>query len=520
GGPKQLRAVPGRIGTQHSTPTPSWPRLLRPAMQSMPLLLRQSLRSSLHITRSTSRPVQAQFRPTAPSTFAVGPTPRNFSVCLQCRFRQPSGLYSTHNDKGEADNDAERLHQAVREATSPDATSIPEAVARGPPLDTSAAEVDRAAEQGAPKEPEQEPLYKTESGQTKEQGAGGDGVRSGGLPSYLESRRSKLSKQFTTMMDNIQSNVFVAGQRLNDLTGYSGIEALKNEIHSQEERLRAARSNVRKAKDEYTAAINRRSTSQREVNELLQRKHAWSPTDLERFTLLYRNDHTNEVAETETQEALSAAEREAEEAAASLSKSILSRYHEEQVWSDKIRRMSTWGTWGLMGVNVLLFLIFQIAVEPWRRRRLVKGFEDKVVEAIEKEKALARIEAAEGAVSVPTAVASAVPGQIDSSIESSLSRLESPTNTPEKPTAAAITETTVKPTTEASPTPAPESLYSRLSNISHSPLSLEYWQGALNELFNERSVAISQRDLTVAAMQSAAAGAAVMSLLIALVGSR
>ena len=39
-----------------------------------------------------------------------------------------------------------------------------------------------------------------------------------------------------------------------------------------------------------------------------------------------------------------------------------------------------------MGVNVLLFLVFQIGVEPWRRGRLVKGFEEKVVEAIEREK--------------------------------------------------------------------------------------------------------------------------------------
>lgn len=420
------------------------------------------------------------------------------------------------------------------------AIPVSEAVARGPPgppLDTSAAEVDRAAEQGAYKEVEQEPLYRTESEQAKEQPTGPDGVRRGGLPSYLESRRSKMSKQFTTMMDNVQSNVFVAGQRLNDLTGYSGIEALKNEIHSQgtrhtfqigstpsdanffffylEERLRAARSNVRKAKDEYTSAINRRSTSQREVNELLQRKHAWSPTDLERFTLLYRNDHTNEVAETTTQERLSAAEREAEEAAASLSKSILSRYHEEQVWSDKIRRMSTWGTWGLMGVNVLLFLIFQIAVEPWRRRRLVKGFEDKVVEAIEKEKALSRFEMAEGAV--PTAaLASATPEQIDSAIEASVSTAETSTEL-ERP-AAGSTESVLA--TAAPPTTPSESLYSRLSNISSSPLSLEYWQTALNELFSERYVAISQRDATVATIQSAAAGAAVMGLLIALVNPR
>ena len=78
-------------------------------------------------------------------------------------------------------------------------------------------------------------------------------------------------------------------------------------------------------------------------------------------------------------------EKSAEEAAAQLSKTILARYHEEQIWSDKIRRMSTWGTWGLMGVNVLLFLLFQVAVEPWRRKRLVKGFEEKVVEALGKE---------------------------------------------------------------------------------------------------------------------------------------
>lgn len=380
-------------------------------------------------------------------------------------------------------------------------------------MDTSAVEVDRAAEQGVPKEFEQESIYRTESEQAKKQETNADGVRSGGLPSYLESRRSKMSKQFTTMMDNIQSNVFVAGQRLNDLTGYSGIEALKNEIHSQEERLRAARANVRKAKDEYSAAINRRSTSQREVNELLQRKHAWSPTDLERFTLLYRNDHTNEVAEAETQEALSASEREAEEAAASLSKSILSRYHEEQVWSDKIRRMSTWGTWGLMGVNVLLFLIFQIAVEPWRRRRLVKGFEDKVVEAIEKEKALTRTELAAGAVPGSAGLASATPEQIDSAIESSVSTLETSTTEAEKPIAPAVV--TATPSTTPS-----ESLYSRLSSISSSPTSLEYWQTAFDEIFSARFVSLSQHDLSVVAIQSAAAGAAVMGLLIALVNPR
>ena len=53
------------------------------------------------------------------------------------------------------------------------------------------------------------------------------------LPSHEESRRSHLAKRFSHVMDNVQSNIFIAGQRLNDLTGYSGIEALKKEIEEQ-----------------------------------------------------------------------------------------------------------------------------------------------------------------------------------------------------------------------------------------------------------------------------------------------
>jgi sensitive to high expression protein 9 len=277
-----------------------------------------------------------------------------------------------------------------------------------------------------------------------------------------------------------------------------------------EGRLRTARAHVKKAKEEYTAAINRRSMSQREVNELLQRKHAWSSTDLERFTSLYRNDHTNEVAETETSHALSAAEREAEEAAAQLSKSILSRYHEEQVWSDKIRRMSTWGTWGLMGVNVLLFLVFQILVEPWRRKRLVKGFEDKVVEALEKEKVLNRAMFAESAAAA-SALPASLPEVIDATSEEAPSVVIDSAPVEKEAPATGVVMTDV----QTSP-----SLQSRLSSITSSILSLEYWRQALHEFFSDRSIAVSQRDLTTVAIQSAAAGAAVTGLLFALIRPR
>lgn len=280
-------------------------------------------------------------------------------------------------------------------------------------------------------------------------------------------------------------------------------------LSAPEERLRAARRQVRAAKDAYAAAINERSTSQREVNELLQRKHAWSPGDLERFTHLYRNDHANEVAENETQEALSAAERESEEAAANLTKNILSRYHEEQVWSDKIRRMSTWGTWGLMGVNVLLFLIFQIAVEPWRRQRLVKGFEEKVLEAIEKEKILAQTQASPSAGTAATSKASASGSSSPANIMSS-----------EEYSAADATSNTFITDNEdhlsEDVAAGPPETYKPSLQLPPSPTSVESWRQYLHELSSESPVVITRRDLSILAASSAAAGAVMSGLLLAL----
>ena len=46
-------------------------------------------------------------------------------------------------------------------------------------------------------------------------------------------RRSHVASRFSAAMDHIQSRLFMASQRLNDLTGYSGIESMKREIKAQ-----------------------------------------------------------------------------------------------------------------------------------------------------------------------------------------------------------------------------------------------------------------------------------------------
>lgn len=278
-------------------------------------------------------------------------------------------------------------------------------------------------------------------------------------------------------------------------------------ISQTEKSVRASRSSLQQAREAYSAAINSRSSSQREVNELLQRKHAWTSNDLERFTALYRSDHANEQSESAAQEQLAAAERKAEEAAAKLSASILARYHEEQIWSDKIRRMSTWGTWGLMGVNVLLFLVFQIGVEPWKRKRLVKGFEQKVLEALEREAPpmgvatkLTDMQTSQD-LSASGALVDRFEKDIDRGVEPELpSRTEKGTR--DDPDSAVKALLTIKSTTGA-----------RSSGVGT-------FKDSVRNLFSDQPVVLRRVDVTTIALEGGAAGMALVGLAMLLLSMR
>lgn len=309
-------------------------------------------------------------------------------------------------------------------------------------------------------------------------------------------------------MDHLQGNIFIASQRINDLTGYSGIEALKSRITTLENRVQEAQEAVRSSRLTYKTTVADRAATQREVTTLLARKDTWTPTDLERFTALYRMDHSNEQAVQESATRLADAEREAEHAASKLSSSILSRYHEEQIWSDKIRRMSTWGTWGLMGVNVLLFLVFQFGFEPWRRRRLVHGFEEKVREALEKEK-IAHAERldAEKAQEVP------LDGIVAAGIQELQEEMEDGTQSSEPAVDAVVACIRGEPEEEAA-------LDTAEMHIPRALLQLrkpETWAAAVQDLFSERLVQMRKQDVTIIALEGAATGATIVAIIATLI---
>jgi sensitive to high expression protein 9 len=69
-------------------------------------------------------------------------------------------------------------------------------------------------------------------------------------------------------------------------------------------------------------------------------------------------------------------------------RTILARYHEEQVWSDKIRSASTYGSLVALGLNMAIFILAIMVVEPWKRRRLAQTFEKKIEEMSVENKAM------------------------------------------------------------------------------------------------------------------------------------
>ncbi|OCK82407.1 hypothetical protein K432DRAFT_293314 [Lepidopterella palustris CBS 459.81] len=371
------------------------------------------------------------------------------------------------------------------------------------------------------------------------------------LPSHREGQRWTLSKRMSELMDDLLPKLAILTQKVNNYTGtdYSGIEALRREIKEQEQLVKARRVAVDEAKQALDEAHALQGSSQKEVVGLLERKHSWSATDLERYMSLIRSEHLNDQAIHTAKDKLLASETALEEARTHLEKRERAQYHEEQIWSDTIRRNSTWVTFGLMGVNIFLLLANLVIFEPWRRRRIIR----EINKTLEAQKAVAwppsaslatqSVEAAIDTVVEPAGVALESLKEPDTPIQESeapftaeqtvLAEAEAEAEAvsvppTESPMAANIIEVDIAPEVESVETrvEAGETVVPTTLSI-----SLSAWQQTISEafqlyreyfrdLFSERSISVRKVDLTAAALEGAAVGAVLMSLLLVLVRPR
>ncbi|KAF2734993.1 hypothetical protein EJ04DRAFT_465747 [Polyplosphaeria fusca] len=377
-----------------------------------------------------------------------------------------------------------------------------------------------------PKSAEPESVQKTEDSIAR--------VPAEDLPSHKEGQRWDLSRRFSALMDDLLPKLAVVTHKVNAYTGtdYSGIEALRREIKEQEQLVKVRRRTVDEAKEAFDGAHAQQAASQKEVVGLLERKHSWSAADLERYMSLIRSEHVHDQAVRKAKEDILAAESTLEEARTQLEKRERAQYHEEQVWSDTIRRNSTWVTFGLMGFNIFLLLASLIIIEPWRRRRLVKEIKSSLN---------AQRVALETAVPPPRI--SELEAAIDAEVEPTSVFLEE--NKPKVQTAppeADIKETievqehvpeivseiaTEAPTTTTTPTTPPQEqkpgLATEVEGVSLPPVIAAWRDRAVwiaKDIFSERIMSLRRLDFTIAVVQSAAAGAIITGALLALLRPR
>lgn len=279
---------------------------------------------------------------------------------------------------------------------------------------------------------------------------------------------------------------------------------------------------------------------------LLERKHSWAAGDLERYMSLIRSEHLNEQAVQRAKDELASAERTLEEARSTLERKERKQYHEEQIWSDTIRRNSTWVTFGLMGLNIFLLLANLVLFEPWRRRRLVR----EVRVALE-ENALATNEKITAATSTARPAIEAVVDDVVEPAGEKMDKVEEVVaETVAEPvqgvddgeavgeTALAagevLPEEAVNVVSETIPEAMSEAIPETISNVLPEATKRkeaqswqerveerwQYWKTVVQDLFSDREVNLKRVDVTTVALESAAAGMAVMGFLILLFNPR
>ncbi|KAK5165072.1 sensitivity to high expression protein she9 [Saxophila tyrrhenica] len=340
------------------------------------------------------------------------------------------------------------------------------------------------------------------------------------LPSTTDRRRSQLTKRLTQITDSILARASIAGQHINAYTGtdYSGIEALRSRIAAQEEAVRSKISTVDSARTHHQEAHAEQGSAQKEIVGLLERKSSWSPTDLERYMSLVRSEHTNEQAVQLARDGLADAERDLESARSLLERLERKQYHEEQIWSDTIRRNSTWVTFGLMGVNIVL-LLAQIAIfEPYRRRKIVKEVKKVMDESSVTAGTGAVVEEVERQIDDvvqpqavnPEAIEESAPPEAVTGEPSMEDATLASQDVGEAPLAAGEVlpqEAADAPETSSIPPPLPPKRLDTWSAL------WESYVESFQDLFSERIVQLKKVDVTTTALQGAATGVAAMGLL-------
>ncbi|CAI8503394.1 unnamed protein product [Hanseniaspora opuntiae] len=199
----------------------------------------------------------------------------------------------------------------------------------------------------------------------------------------LKNTYSTKISSFKKKLENIPVLLMDANKSINKVTGYDTIQSLKSGIKSIEIDLYQDRISLERESKKLKSISLQQNTTQNLINDLLSRKSTWSPNDLKAFTETYNENQQNIHNLDNQKRKVEQLEKKVKIMEQDVHNLILKRYHEEQIWSDKIRKLSTYGTLLLLVINLLSFFALHLLFEPRKRRKLVEAFEKETVSYID-----------------------------------------------------------------------------------------------------------------------------------------
>ncbi|WFD30074.1 sensitivity to high expression protein she9 [Malassezia sp. CBS 17886] len=178
-------------------------------------------------------------------------------------------------------------------------------------------------------------------------------------------------------------NLAELSRRWNTFSGYEAIEELKTQVALETKRLQELQQKKNEAKDIYMKAVAARSAAQRDTNDLLSRKPTWNDNDLAVYTKLLHSEHSYAKEQERSEQRYDDAEAAVQRGFDELMSTVMRRYHDEHLWSDRIRSVSTYVHIALAVMNVLVFMLAILLVEPYKRRKLAQTLEARLVQGEE-----------------------------------------------------------------------------------------------------------------------------------------
>lgn len=166
--------------------------------------------------------------------------------------------------------------------------------------------------------------------------------------------------------------------KINRFTGYDECLIMKENVKKLDQKLKDLKIQKSESRKLFTDAVEARSICQKELNTLLQNKPLWRDIDLQRFTELYREEINMEKTENEAKRRNEDLENLVETAHQEFLDALRERYQMEQLWSDHIRKLSSYGTFAVVIVNLLMFLLLQQYIEPRKRQQLLSDFKSEI----------------------------------------------------------------------------------------------------------------------------------------------